>query len=254
MTSSAPALEFFVVEASGYIDGLDTLIASAGPAGPDREALVRLARSLRGNSMMYRQAGISRVASALERTARALRDGSLAWGPAPSAALVGAVDDLRILVRAVRAWGPADDERARARAADLDAMTPHGGGRRMTMPTPAGDAGYLAARAAAVAEALERAAANPADRTALASLLREARTMSGAAVLKEQPSLAEVVEAVEQAAQAIELAGAAPSADQLRLFRTAAGLLARASTELSAGRPLDVAVSAAVSPGRATRC
>src|SRR5919199_3414177 len=172
MTASAPALEFFIVEASGYIDGLDRLIASAGPAGPDREALVRLARSLRGNSMMYRQPGISRVAGALERAARALRDGSLAWGPGPSAALVGAVDDLRILVRAVRAWGPAEDERARTRAAELDAMVPAAARRSAPTPSQAGGAAYLAARAAAVAEALERTAAAPADRAALAELLR----------------------------------------------------------------------------------
>ncbi|MDQ3519105.1 MAG: hypothetical protein M3466_11965, partial [Gemmatimonadota bacterium] len=118
MTTPSAAVGFFIVEASALIDGLDTLLSSPGADGPDAEAFVRLARALRGNSTMYRQTEISRVASAVERAARALRERAIAWNPRLGAALVATIDDLRILVRNVGAWSSADDERALKRAAE----------------------------------------------------------------------------------------------------------------------------------------
>ena len=110
MASATSAVEFFILEASGYIDGLDSLLGSAGAHGPDRDALVRLTRALRGNSVMYRQPGITTVASALEGCARALREGRLSWTPQVQAALVATIDDLRLLVRNVRQWSAGDEQ------------------------------------------------------------------------------------------------------------------------------------------------
>ena len=238
MTSPAAALEFFVTEASGYIDGLDNLFSTAGPAGPDREAFVRLARALRGNSTMYRQPAISRVASALERVARSLRDGTVTWNPRLSAALVAAVDDLRILLRNVRAWGPADDQRAQARAAELEMMAPSSS----HAPTPpVADAGreFLAAKTREVAAALDRVTASPGDRGAVSALLRSVRGLNGIAALREHAALTEVGGTVERIAQGAELAAAAPATGDQALLRSAAAVLHRAAAEISAGRRMD---------------
>jgi chemotaxis protein histidine kinase CheA len=240
MTSPAAALEFFVSEASGYIDGLDTLISSAGPAGPDREAFVRLARALRGNSTMYRQPAISRVASALERVARSLRDGAVSWNPRLGAALVAAVDDLRILLRNVRSWGPADDQRAQARAAELEMMAPTAG---HAPAPPAPDAGrdFLAAKAREVAGTIDRVVSAPGDRAALSSLLRAVRGLNGIAALREHPALPEVGGAAERIAQGADLAGEPPRQGELALLRAAAAVLHRAAGEIAAGRRMDPA-------------
>ncbi|HVP70085.1 MAG TPA: Hpt domain-containing protein, partial [Gemmatimonadaceae bacterium] len=120
MTASTGVLDFFIVEASEYLERLDNLLTSAGPAGPNADSFGRYARALRGSATMSRQYGIADVAGALERIARALRNRAMGWTPAASAAVIAAVDDLRILVRAVRVWGPADDRRALARTAELD--------------------------------------------------------------------------------------------------------------------------------------
>ncbi|HEU4562994.1 MAG TPA: hypothetical protein VFS05_00040 [Gemmatimonadaceae bacterium] len=240
MTSPAAALEFFVTEASGYIDGLDTLFASAGPAGPDREAFVRLARALRGNSTMYRQPGISRVASALERVARALRDGAIGWSPRLHGALVAVVDDLRILLRNVRAWGPADDQRAQARAAELEMMAP-AAANGLTPSAPDAGREFLAAKAREVAAAAERVAGAPGDRGAISALLRSVRGLNGIAALKEHPALPEVGGSTERIAQSAELSGTAPDAAEVALLRAAAAVLLRAAGDIAGGRRVDSA-------------
>lgn len=238
MTSPAAALEFFVTEASGYIDGLDTLFASAGPSGPDREAFVRLARALRGNSTMYRQPGISRVASALERAARALRDGTIGWSPKLNGAVVAAVDDLRILLRNVRAWGPADDQRAQARAAELEMMAP-AAPRGLTPAVPDAGREFLAAKAREVAAAADRVAGAPGDHGAISALLRSVRGLNGIAALKEHPALPEVGGTTERIAQGAELSGAPPRAEEVALLRAAAAVLHRAAGDIAGGRRVD---------------
>ena len=112
MSSSAGVLDFFIAEANEYIDRLDSLLASGAAAGPEATAFARNARMLRGSATMSRREGIAAVAAALERVARALGDGRLAWEPALAAALTGSVDDLRILLRNARTWSALDDQRS----------------------------------------------------------------------------------------------------------------------------------------------
>ena len=115
MTSPDGLLHFFVLEATDYIDRLDSLVTSSGEEGPDASALSRYSRNLRGSATMSRQMGIAEVSAALERLARALRNRAIQWDVAVHAVVVSAIDDLRILVRAVRT--PAGDERrTRSRA------------------------------------------------------------------------------------------------------------------------------------------
>jgi len=235
MTAPSAAVGFFIIEASALIDGLDTLLTSPGADGPDAEAFVRLARALRGNSTMYRQTEISRVASAVERAARALRERAIAWNPRLGAALVATIDDLRILVRNIGAWSSADDERALKRAAELESLVPVNAGAPARNAAEMGRA-FLATQTAELAAALERVAAAPDDKLALAALLRHSRSLRGIALLKEQPLLADVVSHIEHVAQTAEQSNAPSTPERLELFRGAAVLLSHAAGEISLGR------------------
>jgi HPt (histidine-containing phosphotransfer) domain-containing protein len=82
MTAPSGILDFFVLEASEYIEQLDGLVLSGGPSGPNAEAFQRAARALRGSATMARLGAFADLAAALERAARSLRDGSLRWSPA----------------------------------------------------------------------------------------------------------------------------------------------------------------------------
>lgn len=235
MTTPSAAVGFFIVEASALIDGLDKLLSSPGADGPDAEAFVRLARALRGNSTMYRQTEISRVASAVERAARALRERAIAWNPRLGAALVATIDDLRILVRNVGAWSSADDERALKRAAELESLVPVNAAAPARNAAEMGRA-FLATQTSELAAALERVAANPDDKTALSALLRHSRSLRGIALLKEQPVLADVVSHIEHVAQTAEQSNLASTPERQELFRGAAMLLSHAAGEISLGR------------------
>ncbi len=245
MTASAGVLDFFIVEASEYIERLDNLLASAGPAGPNADSFGRYARALRGSATMSRQYGIADVAGALERVARALRNRAMGWTPQASAAVVAAVDDLRILVRAVREWSANDDRRAQARTAELDRLAPGPNTPGVPAPaatdTPLSGAHFLAAETADLARALEHLVASPEDTHAIAALADRVRGLRGVADLKDMPPLPDVVDAVEHALKTLELAAPnpSPSARQKSLFATASAVLRRASRDITQrGRPV----------------
>ncbi len=104
MTTPTPPgiLDFFVLEASEYVDQLDALLQRGGTRGPDADALQRVARALRGSASMSKLPSFSDVAAGIERVARALREGGLSWNVALSGALVSAIDDCKIFLRNVR--------------------------------------------------------------------------------------------------------------------------------------------------------
>jgi chemotaxis protein histidine kinase CheA len=235
MASTTSALDFFILEASGYIDGLDALLGSAGPTGPDREAFVRLTRALRGNAVMYRQQGVTTVASALEGCARAVREGRLAWGPAVQAVLTGTIDDLRILVRNVRQWSGADDQRANARAAELEQLVPRAPtpSTAVQAATDAGGRAYLGIKTRELGATLARVSAQPGDASVRAALEHDIRVLSGVALLKEYPVLARVVASVERETAA--LSAGAPSEETRARLRRVANALGGAAAALEAG-------------------
>ena len=117
-------LDFFVLEAGEYTEQLDGALAKAAGNAPDLDLFTRNARALLGSATMARVQGIATVATGLERLGRGLRDGSLKWSPQLRSAIVAAVDDVKILVRGARTWGTAEDQRATARAAELDTLAP----------------------------------------------------------------------------------------------------------------------------------
>ena len=124
MTAPGGLLDFFVLEAGECLEQLDGLIAGAGPAGPDGDALQREARHLRGSATMARLTGFTELAAAVERVARALRERTLPWDPAVSGSMTRAIDDLKVLLHQVRVWGDAEQRTAAARTAELDRIAP----------------------------------------------------------------------------------------------------------------------------------
>ena len=262
MASGTSALDFFILEASGYIDGLDSLLGSAGSTGPDREGFVRLTRALRGNSVMYRQPGVTTVATSMEQCARAFREGRLSWAPHVQSALTAAIDDLRILVRNVRQWKDADDERAKRCAAALDALVPRSPTPSTTVQaaTEAGGRAYLALKARELAATLSRVASQPGNPAVRGALLHDVRVLSGVALLREFPVLSRVVTGLGEMAGSLA-EGATPTEDmrgQLRwastALGTAAGLFEHGDAEGAERSLRDVAQQfEGASPGPAER-
>jgi hypothetical protein len=116
---SVGLLDFFVLEASDYIDRLQRLVASDDPQGPDSATLLKLARGLRGSAVMARLGSFADAASGLERGARLLHEGRIAWTHGLAAAVTESIAELRALVPMARLWGESHDQRARSTGGKL---------------------------------------------------------------------------------------------------------------------------------------
>src|SRR5438067_2437936 len=124
MTAPAGFLDFFVLEASEYIEQLDALMLSASGSGPDLESLQRAARALRGSAMMANLPSFAEVLEATEHAAHPLERGEAQISPERLAVLGAAATVLRGIAAAMRIGStldPASPEIARF-AASLDAM------------------------------------------------------------------------------------------------------------------------------------
>lgn len=113
-------LDFFTLEADEHVEQLDALVSRATSAPPDAAAFARSVRALRGSATMAKVMGIAKLAQGLERIAREVKDGQLAWDAASRGVTISAIDDAKILIRAVRAWGDAEDARVAARVAEIE--------------------------------------------------------------------------------------------------------------------------------------
>lgn len=238
MTAPGGFLDFFILEASDYIEQIDAQLLG-GEAGIDAEALQRIARALRGSATMARRAPLAEIATGLERVGRALRERQLEWSPGLRGVLVAAVDDLKILLRNVRSWSTADDERARTRIDELVRHAPSPAATPAASPTTAGHDSYLATEAANIGAGLELLATRPSDRDAATNVLRRVRALRGIASVKDHPSLADVLEASEQAAHPLELGEPTLSPERVALLGTAATLLRNIAVAMRGGGALD---------------
>lgn len=224
-------LDFFTLEASEYVEQLDALVSGATATAPEADAFVRTIRALRGSATMANVQGIADLATGLERLAKQLRDGELAWDPAVRGVAIAAVDDAKILIRAVRQWGAGEDARVAERVAELDRVAPK---RERAAPARSGNA-YLASAAADAAAGLLAFAENPGALTEFADVMGKVRALRGVAALKDLPPLAEVVDAVDAAAKPIELGQETPTAERRRLLRAAARVLLEGGDAVRSG-------------------
>jgi chemotaxis protein histidine kinase CheA len=233
---STGVLDFFILEGSECVERLDGLLARAASGTPDTDALARNARVLRGSATMAKVRGIPDIAGALERIAKGLGDGRLQWTPRLRGAVVAAIDDLKILIRAVRNWGDADDGRAARCSQELNVLAPAAPRPASTSPvTATGGATYLAMQTSTVAAGILQFADNPGPRSSFAGTLARIRALRGVSTLLDLPPLAEVVAAVDDAAKGLEI-GSTTVTDRLReLFRAAAVVLREGSDAIQAG-------------------
>jgi len=111
MTMPGRLLDYFALEASEYLTRLETLVAKSGMQSSDATQFVAAARGLRGSATMAKASGPARLATAVERIASNVAQGALAWEPEVQRSLVGAIEDSKLLVRAVRNWGAEQDAR-----------------------------------------------------------------------------------------------------------------------------------------------
>jgi chemotaxis protein histidine kinase CheA len=241
MTAPAGFLDFFVLEAGEYIEQLDGLLLAAGKAGPDAEALQRVARALRGSATMARLTAFAEMAAGVERVGRGLKGGVTLWEPDLAGALVAAVDDCKLLLRNVRAWSPADDARSRARIDELARYAPARTATPAASQQSASDGGFLATEVSNIGAGAELLATRPSDRDAAANVLRRVRAMRGIAGIKDHPSLADVLEATEFAAHPLERGEAEISAERLAVLGAAATVLRGISAAMRIGSSLDPA-------------
>ncbi len=233
MTGSPELLEFYLVEATEYLDALDQVVAGTG-GPPDGNAFIATARALRGASSMAKVDPIAAIATTMEQVAHAVRDGELRWTLDLYQALRDTVDDLRFLVRGVRTWGEREGARADARLADLQRFVPSDHLRPATPAAAATAPVFIALQSSAIAAELDAFVANPRQRRSLDDALARARTMRGIAGIGDFPPLADVADAIDRTSRA--LMPDAPLADtEVELFRAAADVLRRTSVRLREG-------------------
>lgn len=233
-------VEFFAMEAGDYLDRLDALISRpGGPAGPDRAEFVRLARALRGAALMANQQPFAAAAAALERLARAVQAGNLAWDPMTSQLATRTVDDLKILVRKVTSWTEAESRKAEQLAASLHEAL---GGAALATPAPAkaaveGQRAIIAQRGAALASTLDQAAAalrhNPKAHSALQAVRQTILPLRGIAGLADFPPLPDLLDGIDRALA--EISKSSPAGPETwELLSSAARAVSRAARDIAA--------------------
>jgi hypothetical protein len=202
MTGPAGFLNFFVLEASDYVEQLDGLLLRASATGPDSSSLQRIARALRGAATMAKLRSFADLAGAVERVGRGLHDGTQRWEPALSAALVAAVDELKTLIHAARTWSEAEDRRAQSRVATLAKYAPTAPSASLAPPTGGGStAMFFASEAANIGAGLELLKTPAASSATLTNVLARVRALRGVSGVSEVGALGDVLEAIEEAAR-----------------------------------------------------
>jgi chemotaxis protein histidine kinase CheA len=244
MTGAPGFLDFFILEASEYVEQIDGVLLDASTSGPDADAMQRLARALRGTATMAKIPSFADLAAGIERVGRALQDGSLRWEPALGGALVAAIDDLKTLLRSVRGWSVTDDDRANARTAELSryapkraSATPGEAGAGSSTTTPP----FLATEAANIAAGLELLTTRSGDAETASNVLNRVRGLRGVAGVKEVAPLSEVLEATEESARGLESGSEQMSPEARQLLEAAATYLRTLSSALRGGGDVNAA-------------
>jgi hypothetical protein len=231
MTSPTPGtfLDFFVLEASEYVEQLDgVLLKAAGGRAPDAESLQKLARALRGSATMAKVTALADLAGSVEAIGRALKQGTIAFDANLRGVLTSAIDDLKVLIRGVRTWTDDLDQRARARIAEIGGIVQVP--VAATAPTPASGAAFFASESNNIAAGLELLVTRPDDKVGGLNVLARVRALRGVAGVRDIPALSEVLEAAENAVRPLELGDQKLSPEQVNLLRNAAELLKTIAT------------------------
>jgi hypothetical protein len=85
---------------------------------------------------MAKANGVSSLANTVERIAGSVVQGAVKWEPELQRSMVGAVEDLKLLVRSVRTWGAEQDARVEQSLARLSRYAPAAVARREDIILP----------------------------------------------------------------------------------------------------------------------
>jgi chemotaxis protein histidine kinase CheA len=233
MTAPTPAsfLDFFVLEASEYVEQIDGLLARAVAEPPDHDSLQRAARALRGSATMAKLLSLAELAAAVESVGRALRQGAVRWDAQLKGLLTATVDELKILIRASRTWSPAQDASAMKRVQELSAYTSAGAPR--TSSGAVTNSAFFSTEMTNIAAGLELLTTRPDDQGGAINVLRRVRALRGVAGVRDVRSLSEVLEGAENAVRPLEN-GEPLAADRISVLRAAAELLRAIAAALGA--------------------
>ena len=111
MTTPGRLLDFFTLEASEYLTRLESLVTQQNMQQSDSAQFAAAARGLRGSATMAKAGELARLAASVERVATGVVQGAIKWEPELQRSVVGAIEDLKLLVRQVRSWGAEQDAR-----------------------------------------------------------------------------------------------------------------------------------------------
>ncbi len=188
---------------------------------------------------MARQQQVATVAGGLESMARAVREGTLSWDESARQLAIRAVDDLKVLVRAVNNWSADEDARSQRIAAELESVA----GAPITtgeVPTQldSGTRAFIAREGAAVGSALDQAAKalskDPGALDSLDAVLKASQPIRGIASLSDLPPLPDLLEGIERAIQELRRnPESIPYPGDL--FDAAAKAISTASQEIATG-------------------
>lgn len=232
-------IQFFALEAAGYLERLDALVSA--PGQPQREEFVRLARALRGSALMANQRSIANAVAGLEHLAKAVGEGRLPWDAATKGLAIRAVDDLKILVRNVPHWSDAEEAKAQALAQELNRVTGGSAVRPSLAGSDAGIRAFISQHGSALATVLDRAARElvtaPSNPEPLQAVLKAIQPLRGVAGVRDYPPLPDLLEGLERGIAELrnrpEL-----SAQAVELFKAGALAISRAAKETAAsGKP-----------------
>jgi hypothetical protein len=193
--------EYFRREAGDYLRELEPLLGSGTPSV---EALVRLARGLRGAAMLAGHATLSLAAGELEHVVKLLAEGAITWAEV-APAIRHTVGRFRQLVGSPQRWDRSNDDEAKLVARDLQSAS-----GRLTRGITSSPPLFKDHETAAYVARLARTAANEIDRAARgvatkspsavelhANAQRSLQTLRGLAGLDEYSPLAELIEATD---------------------------------------------------------
>jgi hypothetical protein len=239
-------LDFFVLEASDYLERLDGIAQAPAGSAPSGDDFVRLARAYRGSALMASQQLMARAGQGIEAVARAVRDGRIVWDERVRGEVIRAVDDCKILLRRVKTPEAGDAQRAEGIGMGLErlagrppesvARAPRAGG------LDAGSRAFVGREAATIASTLDRAARaltlDPSSRAVLGDIPPAMSQLRGVAVLNDLPPLADLLACVDGAVRLVHSTPGPVSGEAAAVFDAAAKAVTRAAREVvETGRP-----------------
>jgi HPt (histidine-containing phosphotransfer) domain-containing protein len=114
--------EYLTHESGEYLNRLEQLLDEPGDADP--QEMLRLARGVRGSAQMAGVDTIARVAERIEEALRAVTTNGVRWTEEVRQLAAETVRDIKVLMRALNRWGPAEEARVRTAIERWDDLEP----------------------------------------------------------------------------------------------------------------------------------